>query len=81
MSKCVPLAYDIIQGFLNGEYECSSEEYDDAVAGANKCIDLLIEVARMVNEPTAMSSITVEKIRTKLNKELKGSDERYVYEW
>ena len=72
---------ELIQAFLNGEYECSAEEYDMAVSDAVKLIDLLVEVGKLVNDPTSESTYTVEKIRTKLNKEVKGSNERYVYEW
>ncbi len=73
--------YRITKEILNGEVECSSEDYDGAVTDACKCIDLLVEVGRLVNDPSGMSSFTVEKIRRKLNKEIKGSSENYVYDF
>ncbi|MBE5919674.1 MAG: hypothetical protein E7272_07490 [Pseudobutyrivibrio ruminis] len=71
--------YESTKAILNGEVECSAEDYDTAVADATKCINLLIEVAKQVNDSGLMSTFTVEKIRTKLNKEIKGSKECYVF--
>lgn len=72
--------YNTAKAILNGEFDCSPEEYDEAVSVANKCIDLLVEVAKMVNDPCSMSSIMKEKIRHKLNKELKNSKENFILE-
>lgn len=73
--------YATAKGILNGDYECSPEEYDEAVAVAIKCIELLVEVAKQVNEPSEMSSLMKEKIRHTLNKELKNSTDDYIFEW
>lgn len=70
--------YNFCKAVLNGEVECSAEEYDDAVRDASKCIDLLIEIAKLVNDSGRMSSFTVEKIRKQLNCELKESKENYI---
>ncbi len=70
--------YNFCKNVLNGEVECSAEEYDVAVADATKCIDLLLEVAKIANDPCSMSCFAIEKIRTKLNLELQGSKERYI---
>lgn len=71
--------YKSTKAILNGEVECSAEDYDNAVADATKCIDLLLNIARLVNDSGSMSTFTVEKIRTELNQEIKGSKERYVF--
>lgn len=70
--------YNFCKAVLNGEVECSFEEYDEVVRDTSKCIDLLIEVAKLVNEPSRMSTLTVEKIRKQLNCELKESKENYI---
>lgn len=73
--------YNVTKAILNDEVECSPGDYDKAVADAIKCIDLLINIAELVNDSERMSSITVEKIRTTVNKEIKGSEERYIFDW
>ena len=73
--------YENVKAILNGEVECSSEDYDAAVADACKCIDLLVDFAKLVNDSGRMSSVTVEKIRTTVNKEIKGSDDNYCFDW
>ena len=75
------LDYTTAKEILNGENECSPEEYDEAVKVATKCIDLIVEVAKQVNDPSNTSSLMKEKIRHMLNKELKNTDKDYVYEW
>ena len=70
--------YKAAKSILNGEVECSPDEYDEAVLIATKCIDLLTYVAKEVNDPCSMSSIMKEKIRRKLNKELKHNNENYI---
>lgn len=72
--------YKDAKTILNGECECSSDEYDQAVATASKCIDLLVDIAKMVNDPGSMSSFVKEKIRHKVNQELKNSKEDYIHE-
>lgn len=75
--------YATAKDILNGECECSPEEYDEAVKVATKCIDLIVEVAKQVNDPSNMSSLMKEKIRRMINKELKHTNDNYVspYEW
>ena len=70
--------YKAAKAILNGEVECSPDEYDEAVAVATKCIDLLVYVAKEVNDSCSMSSLMKEKIRHKINKELKHSNENYI---
>lgn len=70
--------YEAAKAILNGEVECAPEEYDEAVAMATKCIELLVYVAKEVNDPCSMSSLMKERIRRKLNKELKNSNENYI---
>ena len=63
---------------LRGDIDCSPEDYDESVKEACDCIDLLIWIAREVNDPCCESSLQKEKIRKKLNKELFNSKENYV---
>ena len=70
--------YATAKEILNGECECSPEDYDESVKVAVKCIDLIIDVAKQVNDPGNMSSLMKENIRHTLNKELKNTDEDYV---
>ena len=74
------IQYKTIAPILNGEVECSPEDYEQAVRDAICCVDLLVEIAKSVNDPSNESTFVRERIRKTLNKALRGSKENYIYE-
>lgn len=53
-------------------------EWQDFMFDAADCVEMLVDIAKLVNDPSREATFTVEKIRKMVNKKLQGSDEDYV---